>query len=208
MPAYILMAVVSYLVCSFSFAIVLSRLSGDDVREHGSGNAGATNMARVYGLGHGILTLVGDMLKCIVVMVLSGHFGGDLGLAASGMACLIGHCFPVFYKFKGGKGVSVGAAIALVLDWRMFLICLVAFALVAVLTRKVSLSSCAAAVSLPVASLLLSSPKPIVVMCILGATLVVFRHRENLRRVLNGTEPDFKPAAKRGKKATEKTAQK
>ena len=106
---YILVASAGYLLGSLSMSIILSRaVLGEDVRRKGSGNAGATNMARVYGLKAGALTLGGDVLKASLSMLIGWLLLGDVGLALGGIASLVGHCFPVYYNFRGGKGVSVG----------------------------------------------------------------------------------------------------
>ena len=116
---YIAIVVVAgYLLGSLSISILLSKnLLGRDVRRHGSGNAGATNMARVFGMHAGLLTLAGDMLKAAAAMLLGFWLLGDTGMALGGVACLLGHCFPVYFKFKGGKAVSAGAAVGLMVSW-------------------------------------------------------------------------------------------
>ena len=118
---YIFIIVGGYLLGSVSISIILSRMLGTDVRKKGSGNAGATNMARTFGLLAGFATLAGDFLKAVIVMYAGYRLCGDWGLMAGGMACTTGHCFPIFYGFRGGKGISVGAAIGLAIDWRVFL---------------------------------------------------------------------------------------
>ena len=110
----ILIALIAYLLGSFCASIPLSRrCCGGDVRLYGSGNAGATNMARVYGLKAGLATLLLDMLKTVAAMLLGEYFMGGAGKAVAGAFCIIGHCFPLYFEFRGGKGVSVGAALGL-----------------------------------------------------------------------------------------------
>ena len=129
---YLLVIVVGYLLGSLSISVILSRnVMGSDVRSHGSGNAGATNMARVFGMKAGVMTLAGDMLKALIAMWLGKLLLGDIGLAVSGIACIVGHCFPVFHDFKGGKGISVGAAIGIAIDWRVFVFIVVVFLIAA-----------------------------------------------------------------------------
>lgn len=192
---YILVASAGYLLGSLSMSIILSRaVLGEDVRQKGSGNAGATNMARVYGLKAGALTLGGDVLKASLSMLIGWLLLGDVGLALGGIASLVGHCFPVYYNFRGGKGVSVGAAVALAIDWRVFLSIVLVFALAAFLSKKVSLGSVCAAVAISITSLIFQVSTPKLILAVFGMLLVVFQHRENIKRLINGTEPDFKPA--------------
>lgn len=189
-----------YLLGSLSASILLSRTAwGGDVRGKGSGNAGATNMARVYGLGAGFITLGCDMLKAILATWLGSLLLGDLGLALGGIACMLGHCFPVFHQFKGGKGISAGAALGLMIDWRVFVCIILVFLVVAFLSKKVSLGSISAAVAITVFSLIFGVSTPRLVLAIVAMCLAIFQHRGNIRRLLNGTEPDFK-AAGTGKK--------
>lgn len=187
--------VAGYLLGSLSASILLSRTAwGGDVRGKGSGNAGATNMARVYGLGAGFVTLGCDMLKAIAATWLGSLLLGDAGLAMGGVACMAGHCFPVFHEFKGGKGISVGAALGLMIDWRVFLAIILVFLIVAFLSKKVSLGSLAAAVAITVFSLIFSVSTPKLVLAIVAMCIAVFQHRGNIRRLIQGTEPDFKAA--------------
>ena len=184
-----------YLLGSLSASIILSRTAwGGDVRGKGSGNAGATNMARVYGLGAGFLTLGCDMLKTIAAMWLGSLLLGDVGLALGGICAMIGHCFPVFHGFKGGKGISVGAALGLMIDWRVFVCIIATFLIVAFLTKKVSLGSICAAVAITVFSLVFHVTTPRLILAICAMCLAIFQHRGNIDRLIKGTEPDFKAA--------------
>ena len=182
-----------YLLGSLSASIFLSRTAwGGDVRGKGSGNAGATNMARVYGLGAGFLTLGCDMLKTIAATWLGSLLLGDVGLALGGICAMIGHCFPVFHGFKGGKGISVGAALGLMIDWRVFVCIIATFLIVAFLTKKVSLGSICAAVAITIFSLVFHVSTPRLILAICAMCLAVFQHRGNINRLIKGTEPDFK----------------
>ena len=188
---YILTAVCAYFFGSVSVSILLSRsVMNADVRAHGSGNAGATNMARVFGLRMGVATLAGDMLKAALAMLLGFALLGEKGMCLAGALCLVGHCYPALHEFRGGKGVSVGVAVFLAADWRVLAVAVVFFAAAALLSRKVSLGSLAAYFALPLPRLLLVA---------FTMLLVVLRHRENIIRLLRGTEPDFSfGSAKRG----------
>ena len=196
----LLIAVGSYLLGSVSLSIYMSkRIFGGDVRSHGSGNAGATNMARVYGMMAGVLTLAADMMKAAVSMIGGYLLLGDLGLAIGGAGCILGHCFPVLHHFKGGKGVSVGGILALLLDWRVGLLVIACFLVGALLSKKVSLGSVCGAVACGVGCLLLVSSVPRVVLGLFAMVVVVARHKENIGRLIKGTEPDFKPAKRKAK---------
>ena len=178
----LLIAVGSYLLGSVSLSIFLSRhMFGGDVRAHGSGNAGATNMARVYGMMAGALTLEEEMANGAVAMA----------------GCSLGHCLPLFHHFKGGKGVSVGGMLSLLIDWRVGLLVIGCFILMAVLSKKVSLGSICGGIACGVGSLLLVSSVPRVVLGLFAMVVVVARHKENIGRLIKGTEPDFKPAKRK-----------
>lgn len=192
---YALVIVVGYLLGSLSASVLLSKLGwGKDVRKHGSGNAGATNMARVFGLGAGFATLAGDMLKAAVAMWLGMKLLGDAGIAAGGVACIVGHCFPVFHDFHGGKGISVGAMIGLFIDWRVFVGIVAVFLIVAFLTKKVSAGSLAAAVAIVVFAAVFRVTTPKLIFAICAACVAIVQHRSNIKRLSEGTEADFKAA--------------
>lgn len=184
---------VSYVIGSLSLSIIVSGgLFGKDIRSMGSGNAGATNMARVFGWGAGILTLAGDAAKAVICMVLANLWIGDVGLALAGMGCILGHCYPVLHDFKGGKGVSVGGALGFAIDWRVGLCVVGAFLLGALLSKKVSVGSICGALAITISSLIFAVSTPKLILAIFGMTLVIFRHRANIQRLIAGTEPDFK----------------
>ncbi len=196
---YLAVALGSYLLGSFSLSIYMSkRMYGADVRSKGSGNAGATNMARVYGMSAGFLTLAADALKAVISMVAGYLLLGDVGLSIGGICCILGHCFPVFHNFKGGKGVSVGGALSLLLDWRVGLLVIACFLLGAFLSKKVSLGSVLGALAAGIGPFIFHVSTPRTVLGVVAMCIVVYRHRENIVRLIKGTEPDFK-AAKRAK---------
>lgn len=186
-------AVCAYLIGSFCASIPLSRkVFGDDVRRHGSGNAGATNMARVYGMKAGLATLALDMLKTIAAMLIGKYLAGTAGMAIAGAFCIIGHCFPLYFGFRGGKGVSVGAALGLMDGLAVFGAIMAVFFAVALIGKKVSLGSICAAISLPIAAYIFNVPDRLLIMNVFAALLVVFMHRENIRRLLSGEESNFR----------------
>lgn len=191
---YGIIALVAYLLGSISASIVLSKLVfRTDVRKQGSGNAGATNVARNFGMKAGVATLLGDMLKTVVAMGIGVLLGGELGKAVAGIACLLGHFFPVFFGFKGGKGISVGAVVAVFVGWQHFAFVIAMFVLGMALTRIVSVGSVMAAAGLPVALLLFGGTKPEIVLSLVGASLVIWMHRQNIKRLIRGEEKKFQP---------------
>ena len=142
---WILVPVIGYLLGSLSFSIIISCLFlGRDIRKHGSGNAGATNMTRVFGWVAGVATLAFDVLKAFAAMLIGRHFLGDAGVCLGGMAVMTGHCFPLFHHFKGGKGIATGAAVGFMIDWRVGVSIIAAFLIGALISKKVSIGSIAA----------------------------------------------------------------
>ncbi len=196
---YLVIAICGYLLGSVSISVIISSfVLHDDVRAHGSGNAGATNVARVFGMKAGLVTLGGDMLKTVAAGLLGLLLAGQMGLVIGCAGCLLGHCWPVFFKFRGGKGVSVSGCIGLLLDWRLFLILIAVFFLLFLLTRRVSVCSMAAALTFPVAYWLLHPGfSAAFCLCLLICGLVVLLHRDNICRLLRGEEPRFQPKSKK-----------
>lgn len=192
---YVFAFIAAYLLGSVSIGILLGkRKYKTDVRLKGSGNAGATNVARVFGLNAGLITFLGDAVKTFIALYIGSLLAGDMGVVVSGIGCLIGHCWPVFFGFKGGKGVTVSAATSLWLDWRIFLILVATFFLVYLICKIVSLCSIVAAVMYPLAMLVLGGYNPVFFILSVFVTLYVcFMHRSNIKRLLNGTESKFKP---------------
>ena len=189
-----------YILGSLSFSIVLSRiLFHRDIRRHGSGNAGATNMTRVFGWGAGVATLAFDMAKGAAAMLIGRQLLGDLGICLGGIAVMCGHCWPAFHQFKGGKGIAVGAALGLMIDWRVFVCIVVVFLIAAFLSKKVSVGSLCAAVSIVPATLIFASKPPFIVLAAFGMCVTILRHKENIKRLLAGTEPDFKAGKQENK---------
>lgn len=187
-------AVAAYLLGSLNFAIIFSKLFyQDDVRQHGSGNAGATNMLRTYGKGKAILTLACDMLKCVVAILIGSMLFGVMGADIAGLFCVLGHVFPCWYKFRGGKGVAVTAVVILMTSFPVFLILLLVFAIIVIGTRYVSLASVMVALLYPVLlsswnSLVSDGAERDVLMAVIIAVIVVVMHRENIKRILDKTE--------------------
>jgi glycerol-3-phosphate acyltransferase PlsY len=190
---------VAYLLGSIPFGLILTKLFGrGDVRKEGSGNTGATNVARVAGPLAGILTLLLDGAKGAVAVLIAARYSNENAtwMVIAGLAALAGHCFPVWLKFKGGKGVATAAGVYLMLCPAAFLGGLILFLLVVGFSRYVSLGSVAAAVAMPLLMYFLwaphHAPPPVVTFGALAvAMLIVYKHDGNLQRLVEGTEPKF-----------------
>ena len=206
MAAYIIVAIIAYLIGSVNFSILISKkMAGFDVREKGSGNAGTTNMLRSVWKKAAAITLICDILKgvvSIVIAIIVGNIVKNLDreflLQIAGIAVVIGHTFPIFFGFKGGKGVATSLGVLLMSNWQIGLICLVFALVLMVLTRMVSLGSCGAAVLFPVLTLFINqhytvltegkSGRVYFVYSVILAIIVLYNHRSNIKRILNGTE--------------------
>jgi len=206
MVVYIIMAIIAYLIGSANFSIIISKkMAGFDVREKGSGNAGTTNMLRSVGKKAAAITLLCDILKGVVsigIAIILGNIIKDtnreLLLQIAGIAVVLGHTFPIFFGFKGGKGVATSLGVLLLSNWQIGLISLVFAVALMALTRMVSLGACAAAVLFPVLTLFINSNYTVLtegksgnvylVYSIILAVIVLYNHRSNIKRILNGTE--------------------
>lgn len=202
MVAYVIIAIVAYLIGSINFSVLISKkMAGFDVREKGSGNAGTTNVLRTVGKKAAILTLVCDILKGVVSILLAlllGLFFKEVSKAVlvqvAALFVVIGHTYPVFFRFKGGKGVATSLGVILLVNWKIGLICLV-FALVLIaITRMVSLGSISASVLFAVLTIFMREcyivefEASYIVFGFILAALVIFNHRSNLKRIISGTE--------------------
>ena len=198
----VVMAIIAYLIGSINFSVIISKkVAGFDVREKGSGTAGSTNMLRSVGKGAAVLTLLCDILKGVVAILIAIGIGNlvkdaDKGLLVqiAGVAVVLGHTFPIFFGFKGGKGVATSLGILLMTNWQIGLICLVFALVLMVLTQMVSLGSCAAAVLFPVLTLFIKEHYIVAeggnyfIYSVILAVIVLYNHRSNIKRMLNGTE--------------------
>lgn len=199
MIAYIVIAIVSYLIGSVNFSILISRkIAGFDVREKGSGNGGTTNVLRTVGKKAAALTLIADILKGIVAVLIAfivGKFADAnpaILVQIAAICVVVGHTFPIFFEFRGGKGIATSLGILLLLNWQIGLICLIfALALMA-LTRMVSLGSISAAVLFPILTIFIHNHYLVsgnyIIFGIILAGFVIFNHRENVKRIIAGTE--------------------
>ena len=189
-----LFVLAAYLIGSISFAVVVSRFFGlPDPHTYGSGNPGATNVLRTGKRAAAVLTLTGDAAKGAVALWLAQQFAarsgvGESTLAAVALAVFLGHLFPLYFRFRGGKGVATAAGILLAMDWRIALTLLVVWVLVAVFSRYSSLAAVVAAALSPLAAFHFLGWGPMTWAVLVIAVLLVWRHRGNIERLLAGNE--------------------
>jgi glycerol-3-phosphate acyltransferase PlsY len=188
-----ILAIFAYLLGSIPSGFIIGALSGVDVRNSGSGNIGATNVARVLGKGLGLLTLLADTAKGFVPVFLAQRFGmSDLGVALVGISAFLGHLYPVFLNFQGGKGVATAFGALLAIAPAAPVILAVFFGGAVLMSRIVSLGSITAALAAPVVLWTLSYAPIFVGMGVFLGAMVIFRHRDNIKRLRAGTEPRFR----------------
>ena len=203
----LLIAVIAYFCGCFNGAVIVSKyILRDDVRNHGSGNAGLTNFYRTFGGPLTLVVILTDVLKAVLAVLLArmmvcNSFDGwpweylpmvDIWAKYwAGLWCLLGHMFPCMFHFKGGKGILSGGAIAIMIDWRIALVVWGGFLILAVLTRYVSLGSCWAAASFPFATWIIYQNAVLTVLGFVIGGLILYMHRSNIKRLLTGTESKF-----------------
>lgn len=198
--AALLVMLLSYFFGCFNGSFMVSHfIIRDDVRKHGSGNAGLTNFYRTYGAKYALLVIACDMGKTVAACLLGSFFfrclgwDGTLGTLLAGLGCELGHIFPVFYGLRGGKGILSGGTLVLLLNWRVAAVAWALFLLLWLTTRYVSLASITATCSAPITVYFVYAHNPIYTgLCLAVAALVVWCHRENIQRLLHGTEKKFK----------------
>lgn len=183
-------AVASYLLGSINSGIIITKwFTGLDLRKQGSGNAGSTNAYRVLGIWPTLLVVLGDALKGVVAVVISWLLLGDNGRICAFMFVILGHVHPLFYNFKGGKGVLTTAAMVAVFDWRIAVILVLIFVIVVAVTRYVSLGSIIGVSLMPLFVYLFYPGKVVFTLCTMFISLwIVILHKDNLIRLKNGTE--------------------
>lgn len=203
-------AVVSYFLGCFNGAVVVSRyILRDDVRSHGSGNGGLTNFYRTFGGPLTAAVILSDALKAVVAVLFSAWIAGllspalvPLGKYWAGLFCLLGHMYPCTFQFHGGKGILSGGTIALMLDWRVALVVWGGFLILAGVSKYVSLGSCWAGLSFPFVSAFVYRDTLVTLIAVAIGVLILFKHRGNIQRLVQGTESKFvlrrKPCAPAG----------
>ena len=192
----LLVTAACYLLGCFNGAVIVSKyILRDDVRNHGSGNAGLTNFHRTFGGPLTAVVILCDVLKAVIAVLLGSWLLGFIdplfGKYWAGVFCLLGHMFPCMFHFKGGKGILSGGTIALMIDWRVALVVWGGFLILTALTRYVSLGSLWAGASFPFITWYCYPEPIIVILGFICGGLVVWQHRTNIKRLLNGTENKF-----------------
>ena len=208
-------AVLAYFLGCFNGAVVVSRyILRDDVRNHGSGNAGLTNFYRTFGGPLTLVVILSDAVKAVVAvlfaMLIAGSISPELITLSkywAGLFCLLGHMFPVTFQFRGGKGILSGGTIALMMDWRVALVVWGGFLILAIATRYVSLGSCWAGLSFPFVTWFVYQDELITVLAVIIGGLILWKHRGNMVRISKGTESKFALHKKKESEAAEASAE-
>ncbi|MDD6799875.1 MAG: glycerol-3-phosphate 1-O-acyltransferase PlsY [Firmicutes bacterium] len=205
----VLCAIIAYLLGSLNFGVIISEKKyRDDIRTHGSGNAGMTNMLRTYGKKAAALTFLLDGLKAVAATFIGLMLCGRLGGYIAGLFCVIGHVYPVFFHFKGGKGVVVTAFMIMVLDPLVFLVLLLVFLIIVGFTKYVSLGSIICMLMYPLVLYNftpLNSEKFKVIFALIIAVFVIWLHRSNITRLRQGTENKISFKSKKENNTNKKT---
>ena len=203
MATYIIIAIIAYVIGSINFSVIISKkMAGFDVREKGSGNAGTTNMLRSVGKQAAAITLLCDILKgviSILIALLVGNIAKNVDKAVlvqiAGILVVVGHTFPIFFEFKGGKGVATSLGVIMMINWQIGLICLVFAIAIMAFSKMVSMGSVGAAILFPILTLFINtnfivqeSGMKYFVFSVILAAMVIFNHRANIKRIANGTE--------------------
>ena len=221
LPLLLTMAM-AYLLGSFNFAVIVSKtLIKEDIRTKGSGNAGATNMLRSHGVGPALLTTLGDLAKSVASVLITEYvlfpaFGCEefarYGAYLAGLFCIFGHMYPLYFNFRGGKGVMTTLGMMLILDWKVALVCLACFIVIVLISRMVSLGSILAVALMAILTYFKLKYWQSVdglelvfctTMAIFIASLLIMKHSDNIKRILNGTENKFGSKKKQDNNATQ-----
>lgn len=185
----VLAVLLCYLIGSIPFSYIFSQLLGGvDIRTRGSHNVGATNVLRTVGIGVALTALAGDVSKGIAAAWIGSFLGGADLTAVCSIAVVVGHCWPIFLRFRGGKGVATAAGVVLFLMPKLIPPLVLLFILIIVITRYVSLSSICVAVCLPPGAMITGEPRSYIIMSVIIAVMVIQRHHENINKLRNGSE--------------------
>ncbi len=204
MAIYIIVGIIAYCLGSISFSVIISKkMAGFDVRKKGSKNAGSTNVLRTVGKKAALITLICDILKGVVAILIAVLLGNIFNvndkvllIQIAGILVILGHTFPIFFGFKGGKGVATAIGVLLVINWQIALICIVFALVLIILTKTVSMGSIAAAILFPVLTLFITNHYIVtgnyIIFAIIIALIIVYNHRSNISRILKGEENKLK----------------
>lgn len=197
----LLCGILSYLLGSLNFGVIVSKLAyKDDIRKYGSGNAGMTNMLRTYGKGAAAVTLLCDAAKAAIsILVIGRMLVGFWGAYTAGLCCVIGHVYPIFFGFKGGKGVVATAVMALCLNPIVFAILIVIFILIVATTKYISLGSCVCALIYPLVLYRVTGAGFHIIIASVTAIFIIYLHRSNIKRLRAGTENKISFKSKKSK---------
>lgn len=189
---YVIFAIIAYVIGSIPFGLIVGKLGYKiDIRQHGSGNLGGTNTFRVLGVKAGLIVTAGDILKGTFASLLPWLVGFDINILIIGIFAVIGHMFPIFAKFKGGKAVATSGGVILAVEPVLFIIILATFFAMLYLTKYVSLSSMVTGIVTVASAVVLQNVGLVVVTSIL-TLFVIYRHRANIKRIKDKTEPKIK----------------
>ena len=191
--------IIGYLFGCIQTGYLYAKAKGVDIRKYGSGNSGATNTLRVMGKKAGVITYVGDALKAVLASLLvrfvifpDSSMGGTLLTALTGLGVVLGHNYPFYLKFKGGKGIAVTSAVVIMIDWRIAIPLFFVFTIVAYVTRYVSVASLSTVTLVPILIAIFHwDDKGVIVVSVILVVFAWIRHRENVKRLIAGTENRF-----------------
>ncbi len=194
---YVIVCIIGYLLGNFATSYLVSKYSAHiDIRKHGSGNAGSTNVFRVLGAKAGAIAFVGDVLKGVAAVLIGGYLAGSYGEALAGLFVVIGHNWPFVLNFKGGKGIATTIGVMIPIN-PLMVVAIVGMGVVIILTtRYVSLASVTGMVIFPVTMIVLRQPMEYIVFSLLVSGMSLYRHRSNIARLIKGTESKIGRKAK------------
>jgi acyl phosphate:glycerol-3-phosphate acyltransferase len=188
----VLSAIIGYLLGSINSSLVVGKFYKVDVREHGSGNAGATNTLRTLGRVPALIVSIGDILKGVISCTVGFYLAGTDGLMAAGLAAVIGHDWPLYFRFKGGKGALTSLVVVFFMDWRIGFAVIAVFMIITAISRYVSLGSMIGAFSFPIFALILNKDALFIVFAAILGFIAIIRHHSNIGRLIKGTESKIK----------------
>lgn len=187
--ANLIAVIIGYLIGCFSTSVIVGKLwSNIDIRNYGSGNAGSTNVLRTLGFKAALVTFLGDCLKAILAVYIGRRIGGDISAIYGGLGAIIGHNWPVFFQFKGGKGIASTIGVIISINFILGIIVILIGIAVVLKTRFVSLGSLVAVSLLPIMMLIVGEGREYIILTLIIALMAILRHSSNIKRLINGTE--------------------